>query len=303
MSLRSRNAPSASIAESTSAPSQVSPRISRTSAPVSSARPSIQTVPTRKRKHGSNAGVTSTLISQLAVVALKRRLAQQTAVNCNVSGSSSDLLMRGEVGPVTVAGRRWRSPLGLTCRAIEAKVQTCQLDMGAVISRRKLILTVPAKGDAMIAMDDADFMGFITHPLMKPPAPPSTINAELITFVSEDVEIDAATGAITFYGLYMGERWRCQLKRGSGNGKGASIIVTHAPSRGVQSQKDNNKFALMEPELTSTMTDFFNEMVFELDGTFLSFRDMMVTQRSEVPIVMLSLDIVVKKFPSPGLAF
>jgi len=143
MSLRSRNAPSASIAESTSAPSQVSPRISRTSAPVSSARPSIQTVPTRKRKHGSNAGVTSTLISQLAVVALKRRLAQQTAVNCNVSGSSSDLLMRGEVGPVTVAGRRWRSPLGLTCRAIEAKVQTCQLDMGAVISRRKLILTVP----------------------------------------------------------------------------------------------------------------------------------------------------------------
>ena len=49
----------------------------------------------------------------------------------------------------------------------------------------------------------------------------------------------------------------------------------------------------------------FNEMVFELDGTFLSFKDMMVTPPAmgSSPSVMLALNIRVVTFPSPGVDF
>ena len=45
------------------------------------------------------------------------------------------------------------------------------------------------------------------------------------------------------------------------------------------------------------------EPVVELDGTFLSFGDMMMTNKGKEPSVMLALSILVRKFPSPGLEF
>lgn len=89
-------------------------------------------------------GVTSTLISQLAQAALKRRLQAQTRVACDVTANSSSLF-KGKVGPVTVKGKGWQSPLGLTCRALEATVETCELDMARVLSSQKLVLTTPGK--------------------------------------------------------------------------------------------------------------------------------------------------------------
>ena len=90
----------------------------------------------------SNA-ITSSLISSLAVAALKLRLKDQTQVACDVTASSK--LLRGQVGPVCVKGRGWKSNLGLSCRAIEATVDTCSLDMSRIVSNRKLVLTVPGK--------------------------------------------------------------------------------------------------------------------------------------------------------------
>lgn len=92
-----------------------------------------------------SSGITSGLVSQLAVVALKLRLKDQAAVKCDVSASSSDLLLRGRVGPVTVRGRGWQSQLGLSCRAIEATVNTCELDVGKILTLRKLKLLTPGK--------------------------------------------------------------------------------------------------------------------------------------------------------------
>jgi hypothetical protein len=93
----------------------------------------------------SSQSITSSLVSQLAVVALKRRLVDQSHVACDVTASSSNMLLRGRVGPVTVKGRGWQSRLGLTCRAIEATVESCELDMGRILSSQKLVLTVPGK--------------------------------------------------------------------------------------------------------------------------------------------------------------
>jgi len=253
---------------------------------------------------GAGSGVTSALVSKLAVVALKLRLVAHTGVKCDVTASSSDLLLKQQVGPVTVRGRGWQSPLGLTCRAIEATVQQCDLDMSAVIARQKLILTTPAKGDAMIAMDGRDFSSFITHPLMKPPQVNGDATKETpISFVKEGVRIDTTTGSVIFYLLYEGHKYKCDLRRGPDQNARAIIDVT--PSEEFSPADIRDETSRM---LTDAVSKFFNELVFELDGTFLSFRDMMVTEKGSGgdaagASVMLALDITVRKFPSPGLAF
>merc|ERR1719491_982295 len=116
-------------------------------------------------------GATSSLISNLAVIALKSRLAQNSGIECEVNASSPDIIFNGTIGPVSVKGRGWGSPLGLTCRAIEANVDQCTLDMNSVIKNRKLLLIEPAIGKAMIALDATDFGNFITHPLFYAQSP------------------------------------------------------------------------------------------------------------------------------------
>lgn len=251
--------------------------------------------------------VTSTLISQLACMALKRRLHDHSHVSCDLTTESNNLLF-GRVGPVTVKGRGWRSPLGLTCRAIEATVNECRLDMGRIISNQKLVLTTQAEGRAMVALSATDFGNFITHPLMKPPSPPKTNNNESIDsrliFLRENVSVNPSLGVVIFYGTYAGSKWKFTLQRAinSSNGGNASIQA----SLEEESRAGNGNgvdYIAIEQALATTTSIFFNEMLFELDGTFLSFEDMMLTEKGREPSVMISLRIKVKKFPSPGLEF
>ncbi|KAG7346439.1 hypothetical protein IV203_005507 [Nitzschia inconspicua] len=248
-----------------------------------------------------NNSVTSTLISNLACMALKRRLKDQTLVTCDLTTDSNSLLM-GRVGPVTVKGRSWRSSLGLTCRAIEATVDECRLDMGRIITKQKLVLTTPAEGCAMVALSAADFGNFITHPLMVPPNPPRVEGVPMtgqLEFLKDDVRINAAQASVVFYGTFAGAKWEFTLQR-SQSGKRALITVAFADGQERRSGMDYHQVA---QALTDSTSHFFNEMVFELDGTFLSFNDMMVTDKGKEPSVMLSLMITVRKFPSPGLEF
>lgn len=248
---------------------------------------------------GSAFDITGGLISQLAIVALKLRLADHTDVSCDVTCSSTDLLLRGNVGPVTVKGKGWRSGRGLTCRAIEATVDSCELDVNRILTKRKLVLTTPASGKAMIALNAADFGNFITHPLMRPPSVAvDSSNTETIEFVKEDVRIDHATGTITFFTSFNGQKWECSLRRGLSAGERAIITVEPAVRTSVSERSHALAHLLQE-----SLSTFFNHLVFELDGTFLSFRDMMVTNKGEAPSVMLALNILVRKFPSVGLDF
>mmetsp|Transcript_21039 Transcript_21039/g.32168 ORF Transcript_21039/g.32168 Transcript_21039/m.32168 type:complete len:186 (-) Transcript_21039:557-1114(-) len=88
----------------------------------------------------SSRDVASTLISNLSIAALKLRLAAQTSVECNVQASN---LLQGQVGPVTVKGKGWQSPRGLTCRAIETTIQTCQVDGARILREQRIFLTTP----------------------------------------------------------------------------------------------------------------------------------------------------------------
>lgn len=94
--------------------------------------------------------LSSGLISSLAVVALKARLVAQTSVECDVTARSNGLIF-GRVGPVTVKGRGWQSGLGLTCRAIEATVEVCELDKARVVVDRKLVLQQPGQFNTLDA--------------------------------------------------------------------------------------------------------------------------------------------------------
>ena len=107
--------------------------------------PSQSTMSRSLQSSSPSIGITSNLISNLAVMALKRRLAGQAHVGCDVTASASDILLKGQVGPVTVNGRGWKSRLGLSCRAISATVDKCNLDMGKVVSNQKLVLITAGK--------------------------------------------------------------------------------------------------------------------------------------------------------------
>ena len=119
-----------------------------------------------------------------------------------------------------------------------------------------------------------------------------------LVFHKEGVSIDAPHGAVIFFGTYLNEKWRFDLRRG-GNGQQAAITARPVGA----SSTSNLDSACIAAGLTQVTSKFFNQMVFELDGTFLTFRDMMVTDKGNEPSVMLSLGILVRKFPSPGLEF
>lgn len=231
-------------------------------------------------------GISSGLISSLAEMALKLRLKQQTNVNCIVNSSQQNLF-KGKVGPVTVKGRGWGSQLGLTCQAIEATVDECELDVISVIRNQKLRLQTPAMGQAMVALNPDDFGNFITHPLLK--------NQQAIEFSKDGVSMDAAAGTVTFYGNYQNQRWQFILSRNSTDQK-AQIKVINISEENIL--EDDTLTA----HLSQVMSDFFNKMVFELDGTYLTFRDMQLTSTKN-GLLMLKLAIKVRKFPSPGLDF
>ena len=250
--------------------------------------------------------ISSNLISQLAIYAIKRRLKEERTVKCDVKFSSSDLLWNGRVGPVTVSGKDWCSYRGLSCRAIEATVEQCELDAKMIVSNRKLLLTTPAMGKALVALTAQDFGNFITHPLMKTSSSAIDSVAESsIEFYKDETIIDPITSKVIFSCAFHGVRWRCSLQR-STETKKATVDVLPADDDGV-ARPDNQKELTIPQSLTqqlsASLERFFNEMVFELDGTYLTYRDMMITDKGGIPSVMIALTIKVRKLPSPGMDF
>ena len=145
----------------------------------------------------------------------------------------------------------------------------------------------------MIALNKEDFGNFITHPLMKPP---QVVAGEAPTFLKENTAINAKEGTVVFFSEFRGHKWRCTLQRFPSASGTAKVAATLA-------NPDTDAPRQIEEELTGSLTKFFNDMVYELDGTFLSYRDMMVTDKGSSPSIMLALNILVRKFPSPGIDF
>jgi len=240
-------------------------------------------------------GVTSSLISNLAIAALERRLGDDASVDCNVQAEPHDLL-RGRVGPVVVKGTEWRSPLGMSCRAIEAKVGNCMLDLVNIVQKQKLILNTPARGNALVTFNSRDFGNFLTHPLLQPPKYNFDGKMHNLKFLKEKVIIDAKSSSVTFYTRFLNSNYRCVLARSTTTDE---AIIRVTPS------DNNNEIATEEirnisSQMSTILTKYFNSLIIDLEGTFVSYRDMAVNADGDV---MLELNILVKKFPSRKLNF
>jgi len=116
----------------------------------------------------------------------------------------------------------------------------------------------------MIALNAFDFGNFITHPLMQLPAiPTGGTNDEdsMLVFHKEGASIDAASGAVIFYGTYLNEKWRFELRRG---GNGQQAMITTRPMSSLSTM--NLDGARIAASLTQVTSKFFNEMVFSWMG-------------------------------------
>jgi hypothetical protein len=156
----------------------------------------------------------------------------------------------------------------------------------------------------MVALTSADFGNFITHPLMRSPVAPTIAGLDeterRLQFLKENVLIEPKQGTVTFWGTFAGATWKFTLQRAPSEKK---ALVQASPLKANEIAKDEVDIDSLAAALTKSTSQFFNEMVFELDGTFLSFNDMMLTEKGMEPSVMLSLTILVRKFPSSGLEF
>ena len=145
---------------------------------------------------------------------------------------------------------------------------------------------------------------------MKPPSPRTKSNNnnnlvagnERLTFLKGEVSVNPSSGTVIFYGKYAGSKWKFTMQRGTDIAQKAEIHAALAEHR-EYGDTTNTNYEGMEKALALSTSEFFNDMVFELDGTFLSFEDMMLTDKGKDSSVMLSLRIKVIKFPSPGIEF
>lgn len=235
-------------------------------------------------------GITSGLISNLAISALERRLGDDASVDCIVQAEPHDLL-RGRVGPVVVKGNKWSSPLGMSCRAIEAKVGNCMLDLASVLQRQKLILTTPARGNALVTFNANDFGNFLTHPLLQPPQ--YKVNGEIhnLHFLKENVIIDAKTSSVTFFTRFLDSNYKCLLTRSATNDEAIIQVVSNSNTEEITN---------ITTQMSNVLTKYFNSLIIDLEGTFVSYRDMALNSDGDV---MIELNILVKKFPSRKLNF
>lgn len=153
----------------------------------------------------------------------------------------------------------------------------------------------------MVALNDVDFGNFITHPLMQPPGiPDPQYSEQKLIFLKDGATVDPTTNCVNFFGTFLDANWKFTLTRGT-NGQQAMVSVSPPPEQ--QALLEGYDGDDVAERLSAATTKFFNDMVFELDGTFLTFNDMMVTSKGKEPSVMLALEILVRKFPSPGLEF
>lgn len=169
-------------------------------------------------------------------------------------------------------------------------MEQCQLDTSKILTHRKLLLTQPALGKMMVALNGNDFGNFVNHPLM----PPVELDGETIVFAKEGAEVDPLSGTVKFYVNYGGAQWTCLLDRGPENQK-VVIDVTSATTL---------RNDMVTHHLSCRLANFFNELVWNLDGTYLNYRAFKVTDKGKSPTVMFLLNIKVEKLPSPsGLDF
>jgi len=245
------------------------------------------------------------LLAAVAEVALKSRLRTWTSVTPEVRANVGDV-MQGRVAGVTIRGRGWCSPLGLSCRTLAVAVPGgAGIDVEALFARQRILLRAPAVGDGVVEMDAQDFEAFLAHPGMPSPG----AGLAFRTGQGARCEVDPDRGVVRFSCVVLadGRTVRCELapapSPASANGRilPPSVRVVLDGGGGGGSGSAQGAAAADGAGIGDRLGRFFADLVFELDGTFLQFRRLAVAPGSRT--IRLDVSVRVEKFPSPGLEF
>jgi hypothetical protein len=153
----------------------------------------------------------------------------------------------------------------------------------------------PARGRAVLSLTARDFSNFLVHPLLGVAPLPSGA----FTFERDYCTLDPARAAVYFSGVWHGEHVIVEARQPVPFGR-IEVAVADAPRltpRGAET-------------LSADMTRYFNEVVLEMDGTFLSFSDMRVGGgggggSDDVyggggePTIQVTVDLTVHRVPNP----
>ena len=229
-----------------------------------------------------------TILGGVAKLVLQARLREADAINVDVKASPSAILSGG-VDSVRVRGRRWCTPLLLSCQSLDMTVGRTSVDPSALLTSRQIVMRDPAHGQAQISFTSGDWDNFLLHPLMKDAvaARLSAASATRIGFeraraciVKSDGE---GPGAVEFSCTWDGGDVRARLTQNPQDGR---VVVTAENS-----------------DASEWLAALFQSLVLDLDGCELSFERLRIDATSTSPLVCLDLSVMVRSFPSLSINF
>ena len=248
------------------------------------------------------------LLSGAASFALRSYLVECGSVDVAVDANAATLLA-GVVSRVDITGTNWRSRKELTCRSLRMSVGEAALDPGALVAERLIKLRRPSRGDAEIVFTAEDFANFLAHPLVTAAAQErgATASGEPMRF-ARDANARAETtpdGAVAFFGdVYHvaakdakreSARVRYEMRPANARGK-VAVVATSVTDATDATDDASSSFAVDLAAAAEDVAFFFENLVVDLSGARLSYRNMRVREG----VVTLDLDLEVVGFPPPS---
>jgi hypothetical protein len=248
------------------------------------------------------------LLSTVARLVLQTRLREVSEVKVDVDSSTSAILAGGVDG-VRVRGRRWCTPMKLSCSLIDIRVGRTAVDPSALITQRRIVLKRPALGSAELQFSASDWDNFLLHPLMRQqvedcrrrsPVPKISFGRPQTRVLSPG---KGDGGSVEFSYSWDGQSMRARLKQASSDGR---VVVVARPltSEGkiCDETRDSASAGLWLARL-------FENLVLDLDGCELRFQELSVAETVAGPSakttaeLALKLDVRVRSFPSLDINF
>ena len=248
-------------------------------------------------------------LRSVASLVLRSRLRECQSVDVAVDASPASVLS-GAVDAVVVSGRRWCTPLNLSCAELDVRVGKTAIDASQLLAQRRIVLRQPSLGDATMSFSSADWSNFLRHPLMQTAVErKQQRRASDATAVDASVSFARSTARVVDGGVKFTLDWDrrpmvAQLGQGAGSGAVEVRAAFFAPS-GEPEDEDC-------PSAGRWLADLFQTLVIDLDGCALTFRSLGVevdggaraaTAARRALALRLDLDVCVTRFPSLDINF
>ena len=213
----------------------------------------------------------------------------------------------GGVSSVRVSGERWCTPMGLACGALDIEVGATAIDLGALVTERRIVIKRPALGVATLRFTAADWDAFLLHPKMAEcverkrgsdgSSAPSAVGFRRAGGTRLHLaDASGRSGFVSFPTRFDGEPCHAELSQRADG----SVECTARPMAPAEADPANGAAQRCGPWLA----ELFADLVLDLDGCELTFDKLRLEQGTvETAELVLQLDVCVRKFPSLDINF